>query len=222
MRPSRDGTADLFEAIYSQRAIRYFAPDQVPDDLLWQVIEAATKAPSASNNQAWRFVIVRDDARRSAIAALLREVAPEGSPLVQRAMDGSKSSDRTIRLMRSGVLDLVRDLDHAPVFIIPCVYPAPDPAARGIRAGGSIYGAIQNLQLAARGLGLGTVLTGFDGIMGLWPHQEETCGGSDPLPGMGSAARSRSISLVGIVADNATPGGPGHPRGRGGVAALPD
>ena len=166
MQPSREGTADLFEAIYSQRAMRYFAPDPVPDDLLWQVIEAATKAPSASNNQAWGFVIVRDAARRSAIAALLREVAPEGSPLVQRALDGSQSSDRTIRLMRSGVLDLVRDLDHAPVFIIPCVYPAPDPAARGIRAGGSIYGAIQNLQLAARGLGLGTVLTGFDGVMG--------------------------------------------------------
>ena len=51
MQPSRDGTTDVFEAIYSQRAIRYFAPDPVPDDLLWKVLEAATKAPSPANRQ---------------------------------------------------------------------------------------------------------------------------------------------------------------------------
>ena len=34
----------LFEAIYSQRAIRYFKPDPVPDELIHKLIEAGTKA----------------------------------------------------------------------------------------------------------------------------------------------------------------------------------
>ncbi len=41
----------LFEGIYSQRAIREFKPDPVPDELIHKLIEAATKAPSGSNRQ---------------------------------------------------------------------------------------------------------------------------------------------------------------------------
>ena len=38
----------LFDALYSQRAIRYFKPDAVPDELVHKLIEAATKAPAAA------------------------------------------------------------------------------------------------------------------------------------------------------------------------------
>ena len=55
-------TTDLWEAIYSQRAIRYYSPEAVPEDLVWKVIEAATMAPSGTNLQPWRFVVIRDDA----------------------------------------------------------------------------------------------------------------------------------------------------------------
>ena len=51
-------TNDLWEAMYSQRAIRYFRPDPVPDDLIQKTIEAATRAPSGSNLQPWAFVVV--------------------------------------------------------------------------------------------------------------------------------------------------------------------
>ena len=41
----------LFEAIYSERAIREFKPDPIPDDLVQKLIEAGTKAPSGGNRQ---------------------------------------------------------------------------------------------------------------------------------------------------------------------------
>ena len=57
----RAPTDDLWEAIYTQRAIRYWQPRPVPRPLLERVIEAATKAPSGSNTQPWIFVVVDDD-----------------------------------------------------------------------------------------------------------------------------------------------------------------
>ena len=52
----------LFEAIYSQRAIRKFKREPVPEGLVHKVIEAATKAPSSLNSQPWRFLVVTDAA----------------------------------------------------------------------------------------------------------------------------------------------------------------
>ena len=73
MTDARSGTNDLWEAIYTQRAIRRWRDEPVPDALIWKVIEAGTKAPSGSNLQPWRFVVVRDADTREAIAAELRK-----------------------------------------------------------------------------------------------------------------------------------------------------
>ena len=43
----------LFEAIYSQRALRYFKPDPVDDNLIWKILDAGIRAPSGSNSQGW-------------------------------------------------------------------------------------------------------------------------------------------------------------------------
>ena len=51
---------DPFDAMYTQRAIREFKPDRVPDELLHRLIEAATKAPSGANRQRWRFLVIKD------------------------------------------------------------------------------------------------------------------------------------------------------------------
>ncbi len=58
----------LFEAIYSQRAIRRLKPDPVSDDLVHKLIEAATKAPSGGNSQSWAFVVIRDGSTKEKIA----------------------------------------------------------------------------------------------------------------------------------------------------------
>ena len=64
---------DFFEVVHSQRSIRKFKPDDVPDDVLWQMLDAAIRAPSGSNTQPWIFVVVKDEAKRQAIAQALRE-----------------------------------------------------------------------------------------------------------------------------------------------------
>ena len=63
--------------------------------------------------------------------------------------------------MYAGAAQMFEHLENAPVFIVPCLFEVTSPAtdATTLLAGSSIYGAVQNLQLAARGLGLGTVLT---------------------------------------------------------------
>ena len=54
----------LFEAIYSQRALRYFKPDPVDDSLIWKVLDAGIRAPSGSNSQGWGFVVIRESTRQ--------------------------------------------------------------------------------------------------------------------------------------------------------------
>ena len=48
------------EAIETRRSIRHFSPTDVPDELIKQVLEAARLAPSGSNMQPWRFLVIRD------------------------------------------------------------------------------------------------------------------------------------------------------------------
>jgi hypothetical protein len=50
----------LFEAIHSQRALRYIKPDPVPDALIRKVLEAGTRAPNGGNQQRWRFLVIKD------------------------------------------------------------------------------------------------------------------------------------------------------------------
>jgi nitroreductase len=158
------GTSDLWEALSTQRAIRKWKPDAVPDELLRQVIEAGTKAPSGSNRQPWRFLVIREPARRAHIAKMLREKYEANEGMRRYFESGRKSEVRSQRLMLTGAENIATHLDAAPVFIIPCLYPG-GANANGLLAGTSIYQAVQNIMLAARGLGLGTVMTTFQGLI---------------------------------------------------------
>jgi nitroreductase len=50
---------ELFEAIKSRRSIRSYTEEEVTDEEVNKILEAATWAPSACNKQSWRFVVVR-------------------------------------------------------------------------------------------------------------------------------------------------------------------
>ena len=66
--PSSD--ARLFDVMYTCRAMRRLKPDPVPEETLLQLVDAALHAPSGSNAQNWRFVIVRDRAQKEKMQAL--------------------------------------------------------------------------------------------------------------------------------------------------------
>jgi nitroreductase len=66
---------DVFDAIAKRRSIRKYHRVPVPEDKLRRVLEAAQAAPSASNRQELRFIVVRDQATRE---LLVRAAADQG------------------------------------------------------------------------------------------------------------------------------------------------
>ncbi|MCP5003058.1 MAG: nitroreductase [Planctomycetes bacterium] len=52
---------DVRDAIKRRRSIRKFKPDLIPDEKIKELIESARLAPSGTNTQPWRFIIVKDD-----------------------------------------------------------------------------------------------------------------------------------------------------------------
>jgi nitroreductase len=163
----REPTNDVWEAMFTQRAIRYWQDKPVPRDLLEKVISAASKAPSGSNTQPWIFVVIDDADKRQQIGQALRTIYENAEPLQNIIAAGEKSEDKTERLMLRGARAFFSQLEKAPAMIIPCLYgvssPTQDPES--LLAGSSIYGAVQNLQLSARALGLGTVMTTAHGML---------------------------------------------------------
>lgn len=144
----------VYRAIHSRRDVRgHFVDDEISDEVLTQVLEAAHAAPSVGLSQPWRFIVVRERATRAAVHAAFL-AANEAASRVY-----SGTSERQYRGLRlEGILS-------APVNI--CVVCDEQPE-RGNGLGRQtvpetpIYStvcAIQNLWLAARveGLGVGWV-----------------------------------------------------------------
>ncbi len=157
----------LFEAIYSQRAIRRLKPDPVPDDLVHQLIEAATKAPSGGNRQPWAFIVIRDAATKQKLGEWYLDAWNKTYGAIPKEARGQLSTAMT-GVIRSAE-HLAHHLSEVPVLILVCARDAPPPG--GPNAGshyGSIFPAVQNLLLAARGLGLGAALTTLHQL-----HEEE-------------------------------------------------
>lgn len=60
----REGQIGLFQAIYTTRALRRLRPDPVPEEVIFQLLDAAIRAPTGRNAQDWRFVIVTERAAK--------------------------------------------------------------------------------------------------------------------------------------------------------------
>ncbi|HTO06662.1 MAG TPA: nitroreductase family protein [Myxococcota bacterium] len=149
---------DALEALTTTRAMRRLKPDPVPEELLKRVIHAATCASSPGNSQGWDFVVVRDPAQRKRIGDVVRaQVLPRLVPIP----DSGGVPVARLRMMR-GAQYLASHFDAAPVVIFVCgasIYPPGNPYDEFVPA--ALYPAAQNLIVAARAMGLGTVFTTF-------------------------------------------------------------
>ena len=154
------GANDIWEVMFTQRAIRYWVEEPVSRELIERVIEAASKAPSGSNHQPWMFVVADRDPVKTSLAEALRDYYEEG-PLKTLVESSQKTEDSSQRLMMSGAENFFTNLRTAPAIIIPCLYKLTSPTSEmnTLVAGSSIYLAVQNMLLAARALGLGTLMT---------------------------------------------------------------
>ena len=150
---------DFLDVVSTQRSIRRFTAEAVGDDAIRQVLEGAIRAPSAGNRQPWRFIVVRDQAIKSELAALYRQCSDEllaTTAFYAKALADPAADPAAARMMKSSRY-LAEHFAEVPVFIIACIRHDGKPP--GFLQGASIYPAVQNLMLAARNIGLGTTLT---------------------------------------------------------------
>ena len=143
-------TMTLGETMFTQRAIRRFRPEPIPDADLQDILEAAIRAPNGGNTQPWHFLVIRDPSLRAKLAELYHEAwwakrRDQGIMGPQDIPPGKNS-------MRSA-MRLADQIGQAPVIVLLCA------TSQGPAAAASIIPAAQNLLLAARAFGVGGTIT---------------------------------------------------------------
>jgi nitroreductase len=135
----------------------------VEPEVIEECIEIALQAPTGSNAQGWRFVVVTDADKRAKLAEWYLDAwkTVYGDP---KAAAAAVPEDK--RAQQERVLDsadyLAENLANVPVHVIPCVLgKLGDGAPSAMWAGflGSIFPAVWSFQLALRSRGLGSTLT---------------------------------------------------------------
>jgi nitroreductase len=161
-----DVPVGLLDGLATTRAIRRYRDEPVPDDALRDMLFAATRAPSGSNRQPFRFVVLRDGPNARAAKRLIGDAA--------RAMWGAKRAGDGYDTGSGAVEDspkarMARTMQHytdhfedVPVLVLALLARYRDPSPT---EGASVYPACQNLLLAARALGYGGCLTGLQAMV---------------------------------------------------------
>lgn len=142
---------DIYEAIYTTRAMRRLKRDPIPYEVQARILDAAIRAPHIG--EGWRFILVDDPEIKSQLAPLYRkgfERMIGGAPeeVFAEALRTNTPMSRTVR---SG-LYLVNHFAQVPLLLI---------GFGRTKEGAGIYPALQNAMLAARSEGIGSTLTGF-------------------------------------------------------------
>ncbi|MEO6125139.1 MAG: nitroreductase family protein [Ilumatobacteraceae bacterium] len=150
----------LLEGLASTRAIRRYTDDPIPDHDLSSILWHASRAPSGSNRQPFRFVVLRDGQRAATAKAILGTSFRAGWATKleadgYRSGSGVDTSSPKAR-MAATMQHYVDHIEAVPVVVLVCLrrYRPPSP-----QEGASVYPACQNLLLAARALGYGGALT---------------------------------------------------------------
>ena len=158
--PGRSETLGLLEGLASTRAIRRYRDEPVNDEDLATIMWHATRAPSGSNRQPFRFVVLHDGPRAIAAKALLGE-SFRTLWAEKRRRDGydtgsGSQADTPKARMAATMEHFVDNFEATPVVVLACLIRHRDPTPT---EGASVYPACQNLLLAARALGYGGVMT---------------------------------------------------------------
>ena len=138
----------ILEALATTRSIRRYTDAEVPEADLAQILWYAARAPSGSNRQPYRFIVIGRE--NSAVRSLLGTSFRAGWA-AKRAADGYRPSR-----FADSMQVFVDGFEQIPVIVLVGLerYREPSPYE-----GASVYPAVQNLLLAARALGYGGALT---------------------------------------------------------------
>ena len=149
---------DVFEALYTTRAMRRVKEDPIPNEIIKSMIDSAIRAPSGSNRQDWRFLAVTDQKVRNQLANIYRETWDyyvksfyNSSSDLGASNLKDKEQIESVRRISNSASWLAENYDKVPLLVL--AFSRNDPT------GSSIYPAIWSLMLAARSHGIGTCLT---------------------------------------------------------------
>lgn len=149
-------TISVDNAIFTTRAMRHLRDDPVSKEDLEYIVEAATMAPSAGNYQMWTFIVVTGEEIRQKIGAAYKEA---GAAYIRDTVLADPNTGEEQMHVYGKAMYTVDHLGQAPAIIVACsTVPVPNDSAAASGVFGSVFPAIQNLMLAARGRGLGTTL----------------------------------------------------------------
>jgi nitroreductase len=142
---------DIYEAIYTTRAMRRMKPDPIPYEVQARILDTAIRAPHIG--EGWRFILVDDPGIKSQLAPLYRQGFEQmiGGAAEEVFAEVLKTHTPMSRTVRSG-LYLVNHFTEVPLLLI---------GFGRTKDGAGIYPALQNAMLAARAQGVGSTLTGF-------------------------------------------------------------
>jgi len=150
----------LFETIHTMRAMRRLKSDPVPDELIRKIIAADLCAPSDGDVQHWRFIVVKDAEIKKQLQLRYKKALDQILPRYRAAPPPPGKTEAHKQRMLAAVVYLTEHFHEAPVLIVCCLV-GDFAASIGLAkmSGASVYPAVQNMLLAARGLGLGSTLT---------------------------------------------------------------
>jgi hypothetical protein len=127
----------FYELIESRRSIRKYKPDQIPRPIIERILNAGLYAPSGKNRQNWRFIVVQGNKKDEYLA--------------YSQMSWSKIKDLLKQRLKTSLYEFTErffyTLGQAPVVIF--CYSINSPDEKYLTSIGSVYMAIENINLAA-------------------------------------------------------------------------
>jgi nitroreductase len=148
---------DVYEALYTTRAMRRVKPDPIPQAAQARILDAAIRAPSGGNMQTWRFLLVDDPSVKAQLGPIYRGCLDSLWTTIYRgaleAADAAPDEPENAQFLRvrRSAMHLAEHFEEYPLLLFSF--------ARFDTSGGSIFPATWSAMLAARAEGIGASLT---------------------------------------------------------------
>ena len=148
---------DIYEALYTTRAMRRVRTDPIPESVQAKILDAAIRAPTGGNAQGWRFMLVDDPALKAQLGPLYRSSLTQlfdtlyKAPAEAAAANPEAEASLAFQKMYRSAQHLGDRFEDYPLLLF--AFDQADPT------GSSIFPAVWNAMLAARAEGVGSALT---------------------------------------------------------------
>jgi len=148
---------DVYEALYTTRAMRRVKPDPIPLAVQQRILDAAIRAPSGGNAQSWRYLLVDDPALKAKLGPIYRACLGSLWETIYKpraeaaAKDPEAPESRAFVKMRGSAQWLADHFEQYPLLLFAF--------SQFDNTGGSIFPSAWSAMLAARAEGVGSALT---------------------------------------------------------------